>query len=127
MEHVEVLIDLLDELRDLNQTQTEINQTLKVMARSEIEQRLSHIFDGSDEILVYQLSDGDKSSSEIAKYVGVSGTTIARLWNRWEEEFGIVETAGYRKPYRAKSSLEELALLFGKPPINGVAQAEDEE
>ena len=44
MENEEFYKALLDELKSLNQTQKEINQSLKMLARSEIELRLSQIF-----------------------------------------------------------------------------------
>lgn len=127
METEELLNDLLDELKVLNQTQKDISHTLNVLARSGVERRLSHIFEGRDEILVFQLSDGEKTTSEISKHVGVSKMTISRLWQKWEEELDIVETSGYRNPYRAKYSLEELALLIVQPLNNDIDQAEEKE
>lgn len=126
MENEDLLNELLGELKLLNQTQKEISHIFKVLVRGEIEKRLSYIFEGSDEILIYQLSDGEKTTSDLTKYVGVSKMTISRLWQKWEE-LEIVETEGYRNPYRAKYSLEELALFFGKPPTNDVPQAEEKE
>ena len=122
MENEELLNDLLEELKLLNKTQKDISYSLNILIRSEIETRLKHIFNDGSEILVYQLSDGKRPSSEIAEFLGVSGMTISRLWKKWDDEFGIVETKGYRNPYKAKYTLGELALLFGKPLINDVPQ-----
>jgi hypothetical protein len=125
MENEELLDVVLDELRTLNQTQKDISFTLKVLARSEIEKRLAHIFKNRDEILIYQLSNGENPSTEIAKFVSITGKSISRLWQKWEEEFGIVETEGYRNPYHGKYSLEELALLFGKLPVEEVIEEKE--
>lgn len=127
MENEELLNKLLDQLKTLSQTQNEISTTLKVLVRQEIEKRLSHIFEDNEEILIYQLSDGKTPTSEISKHVAASTATISRLWQKWEENYGIVETAGYRNPYRAKYSLEELVLLFGRLPKTDSAQPENEE
>ena len=35
--------------------------------------------------LVYELSDGDRSSTEVANLSGVPQTTISRLWRHWRE------------------------------------------
>lgn len=39
---------------------------------------------------------------------------------------GIVETEGYRNPYKSKYSLEELTLLFGKKEEIGISQISKE-
>ncbi|MCB2160476.1 hypothetical protein KQH40_00150 [bacterium] len=116
MENEEFLKALLDELKSLNQSQKEISQTLKLLSRSEIERRLSHIFGNSYELIIYQLTNGENPTTEISKHVPISTQTISKLWQKWEE-LEIVETEGYRNPYRTKYSLEELALLFGIPHI----------
>ena len=126
MENDELLNKLLDELKTLNQTQSEISTTLKVLARQMIEKRLSHIFEDSEEILIYQLSDGDRTTGALEKLVTGSKMTISRLWKKWEE-LGIVETEGYRNPYRAKYSLEELSLVYGKQTDVDSFPTEEEE
>ncbi len=94
MENEELLNGLLDELRTLNATQKDISHSLQVLARSMTEKRLAHIFDNPDELLVFQLSDGEKSTSDLAEYIGASKMKISRLWKKWEEDFGIVESMG---------------------------------
>ena len=126
MENEDLINALLDELKTLNQNQKEISQTLKILARSEIERRLTHIFSNEFELLIYQLSNGENPTTEIAKHVPLSTQTISKLWQKWEEQ-EIVETEGYRNPYRAKYSLEQLALIFGKPTKTDVTQAEEKE
>ena len=126
MENEELLNGVLDELRTLNQTQKDISHTLQVLARTEIESRLWPLFEASDDMFIYQLSDGVKTTADLAKHIGTSKMTISRLWQKWED-LEIVETEGYRNPYRAKYSLEELALIFGKPPKNDDPQAEEKE
>ncbi|MCD4753270.1 MAG: hypothetical protein K8R40_09385 [Anaerolineaceae bacterium] len=105
---------LLMELKSLNKTHSDILATMSLIVLPEIEKRLAHIFLSSDEFTVYKLSDGINSSSDIAKIVDVSRTTIAKWWKKWEENFGIVETSGYKNPYQRKFSIVELAFLLGK-------------
>ena len=106
--------NLMDELKKLNETHTSILSTLSLLVQPEIEKRLSHIFTTPGELLAFKLSDGNTSSADIAQQINVSRTTIANWWQKWEENFSIVETSGYRNPYKAKYTLVELALLFGQ-------------
>lgn len=115
METNDLLNELLQEFKIFNQIHKEIDDSLKIMARSEIENRLKNIFTNSDEIRVYELSNGENPTTEIEKHVAISASSISRLWKKWEEEYGIVESEGYHNPYRAKYSLVGLALFFGKP------------
>ncbi len=119
--------NIKNELKTLNQTQRSINNILKLLVRSEIELRLKHLFKSPEEIIVYQLTNGENTTVEIEKKVSISGTSISRLWQKWEKEYRIVETKGYRQPYWAKYSLEELALLFGKTSIVEINNIEEKE
>ncbi len=123
MENEEILNELLKQLKTLNQTQREINLSLKILARSETEGRLTHLFNNPHELIIYQLSNGENPTTVIAKHVPISTQSISKLWQKWEE-LEIVQTKGYRNPYQAKYSLEELALLFGKSFENNVPQTE---
>lgn len=109
---------LLQELHTLNKTHSEILATLLLLAHPEIEKRLSHIFLNPIEFQAYKLSDGKNTSTDIGNLVKVSHTTITNWWKKWEEDYGIIETSGYRNPYKAKYSLVELALLLGKQRDN---------
>ena len=80
----DLIIKLIEELKILNKHQDEICKILQVLARSEIESRLKHIFKNEDEVLVYQLSNGVNPTTEIEKKVSISAMTISRLWQRWE-------------------------------------------
>jgi len=118
MENENINQELLKELKILNQIQREINIALKILIRDETESRLSHVFKNEDEVLIYQLTDGERTTSEISKYVSVSSKTISRLWQKWDEDYRIVETSGYRNPYSTKYTLEELAMIIGKKKKN---------
>ena len=111
--------EILGELKTLNKYQSELLSLITIFALDEIEKRLSHIFRDSDEFLVYKLTNGENSTVKIAELVNVSSATISRLWQKWDEDFGIAETSGYRNPYKSKYSIVELTLLFGKSQDNG--------
>jgi hypothetical protein len=78
----------------------------------------------SDEAkLVYEYSDGEKSTREIGKLAGVSHGTVTNYWEKWSD-LGIVEpTEKYEGGrFRRLCSLRELgiALPKSKPPIKKV-------
>lgn len=74
--------------------------------------------------LVYDLSDGERSTREIEKIVGVSRTKISALWKKWYR-MGLMErSAKYEGKRMARSfSLEDVGMEV--PPIPQTLQAQD--
>lgn len=68
------------------------------------------------ELLVYELSDGDRTTREIASMVGIgSNNTVVNYWKKWSK-LGIVEPSQERQGrFRHFCSLEEVGLTV--PPI----------
>lgn len=69
------------------------------------------------EMLVYELSDGNRGTREVAQLAGIgSNATVARFWQRWSK-IGIVEPSK-RFPGRFQHicSLEELGLTVPQLP-----------
>ncbi len=106
--------EILTELEILNKNQSELNMLIQFYLKTEIKENLINVFNKPEELKAFQLTDGNRTSSEIGLLVGKSQKTISDWWKKWESEFGIVETEGYKNPYRSKYSLVELALIFGK-------------
>jgi hypothetical protein len=79
------------------------------------------------EMLIYELSDGERSTREIAELSGVgSNATVTNYWRKWSR-LGIVEPSEIRQGrFRRICSLEEVGLTA--PPISGAeATAMEEE
>lgn len=76
--------------------------------------------------LVYEYSDGERSTREIGKLAGVSHMTVKNYWEKWSE-LGIVEpTEKYEGGrFRRLCSLQELgiALPKSKPPVKKAVSA----
>ena len=106
MENEELFIELIEEIKKSNKIHSEIKSSLQVLVRSEVDLRLREIFKNEEEMIVYQLSNGINTTSEIEKHVSISSRTISRLWQKWDEELGIVETEGYRKWPRVRELIE---------------------
>ena len=52
--------------------------------------KLIETLDTEDKIIAYELSDGYRSTNDIAQYVDVSHQTVYNWWNKWFE-FGLIE------------------------------------
>ncbi len=63
---------------------------LKFIAFPTLKEKLMAFLDDSKKRRVYNLSDGERSTSEIANLVGVSGMTVSNYWRAWFKE-GLVE------------------------------------
>jgi Trp operon repressor len=61
------------------------------------------------EKLIYELSDGERSTRDIAKLVGVSHVTITNYWDKWSK-LGIVDAAPKEGRYMRICSLEQVGL-----------------
>jgi hypothetical protein len=83
---------------------------LRILAYPEIERRLAHVFTSSKEMLVYELTDGERSTRDIELSCGVSKDAVSDMWKKWGND-GLAQSTGPKRPYKAKYSLAKLALL----------------
>ena len=83
-----------------------IEDLLKIQVWSQ----LSHIFDSAERLKAFELTDGEKSTTEIGKEVGVTGRTILNWSNDWESQ-GLVSREGDKKQFKRKKSYLELYLM----------------
>jgi transcriptional regulator of aromatic amino acid metabolism len=105
--------ELLDEIKKLNTTHEQMLMCLNILVQPIIEKRLAHIFSNSEEVLVYKNTDGTMSSRKLGDTINVSHTTVTNLWEKWAA-LGIVEKIGVNRPYKAKYSIVELSINYGK-------------
>jgi hypothetical protein len=101
--------EMENELKSVNSSLKEISILMQMIIGPEFFKCLKKYFSSSDEMMVYQFSDGKLTSKDISSRVNVSEKTISNWWLKWASNFGIVETHGYRNPYKAKYSLIQLA------------------
>ena|SRR2546430_15544705 len=65
---------------------------------------------GSKEKMIYELSDGERSTRDIARMVGVSHQTVANYWEKWSK-LRIMDKSDTREGRsRQICSLEEVGL-----------------
>lgn len=67
-------------------------------------------------MLIYECSDGERSSREVARLAGVkSNVTVTNYWKKWSK-LGIIDPSPkYRGRFQRICSLEEIGLTV--PPI----------
>jgi len=67
------------------------------------------------EMVIYELSDGERTTRDIARLAGVSSATVINYWKRWSK-VGIVEPSEKRQGrFQRICSLGEVGLTV--PPI----------
>lgn len=76
----------------------EIATWSRFMAREPLDRALRSILRDPKHQAAYQLTDGQRSQTEIASAVGIDQTTVSDLWTRWRKA-GVLKTAG-RRPER---------------------------
>ena len=79
--------------------------------------------------LVYQLSDGNRSTREIANMISRGGrsithVTVANMWHKWSI-LNLVMPAGRRGRYKRPLSLESMGVEV--PPLERIVEERGEE
>jgi len=108
-----------EELKVLKNIESKLDQLLKWTRFAGMQQLrtiLTQNLTTDVEMLIYELSDGERSTREIAGLSGVgSNATVASYWRKWSK-LGIVEPSEKRQGrFRRNCSLEEVGLTV--PPI----------
>lgn len=98
------------QLAQILDTHSQSEEWLRISIQPLLEQALNGIFTNHKQIRAYELSDGEKSSREIAQLIGVGQKTISRWWQSWEKEAIVVQN-GKRGQYQKKYSLFELITI----------------
>lgn len=120
-----------EELKTLKNIESKLDQILKWARFAGVQQLrniLSQTLENDTAALVYELSNGERGTRELAKLVGVkSNATIAAYWKKWSR-LGIVEqSSAYQGRYRRICSLEEVGLSIPPLPQAGVATEQEEQ
>jgi hypothetical protein len=119
-----------EELRVLKNIESKLDQLLmwtRFAGMQQLRTILAQNLTKDLEMLIYELSDGERSTREIAELSGVgSNATVTNYWRKWSR-LGIVEPSEIRQGrFRRICSLEEVGLTA--PPISGAeATAMEEE
>jgi hypothetical protein len=117
-----------DELKTLKSIESKLDQLLKWTRFAGMQQLrtiLTQNLTKDREMLIYELSDGKRSTREIAALLGIkSHVTVANYWKKWSV-LGIVEPSEkYPGRFRKVCSLKEVGLTV--PPLPGAPATEEQ-
>lgn len=112
-----------DELNALKSIEEKLDQLLKWTRFASLQQLrniLTQNLTIDKELLVYELSDGERTTREIASIVGLkSNQTVANYWKKWSK-LGIVEPSQKRQGrFQHFCSLEEVGIAIPPNPATG--------
>jgi hypothetical protein len=71
---------------------------------------LSRYFRSGKQLRAYELTDGNNSTRQIGKVIGVDQKTVSTWWRTWEKEHKIVHKAGKRGQFKRLYSLADLVI-----------------
>ena len=104
---------------DLNQTKIlmEILKWIKFSGMKEVRELLTNVLSTNTEKLMYELTDGEASTRDIAIKCNITHVTVGNYWQKWKV-IGILEsTEKYNgKRYKKICSLKEIGIEV--PEIN---------
>lgn len=108
-----------EELKTLKSIESKLDQLLKwtkFAGMQQVRAILVQNLINDAEMLVYELSDGERGTREIGRRVGISNSTVVRYWRKWSKT-GIVEPSSeYQGRFQRICSLEEVGLAV--PPVS---------
>jgi len=93
----------------------ELVKWTKVASIPKVKELLLSILKSPEEMIAYQISDGEKTSREVADVANVSQSSIAKWWKDWIRA-GIAESASVQRGERAKRifSLDDFGIEVPK-------------
>ena len=96
-------------LRDIAANTRDISLWLRLAYGAELKQKLERLLDSPRKRVVYEHSDGDRSTRALAALGGVGDKTIREWWREWFEQ-DIVEPADVEGRFRRLFSLRKLGI-----------------
>ena len=108
-----------EELKTLKNIECKLDQLLKwtkLAGMQQLRTTLTQNLTTDAEMLIFELSDGEHTTREVARLAGVgSNATVASYWKKWSR-LGIVESSQKRQGrFQRICSLEEVGLTI--PPM----------
>jgi len=110
----EKLEKISSSLNAISKSLENINELGYIWSQSTILEFLPHVFKSPIQLKAYMLSDGNRSTRDISRFLKkVSHQTINNWWDTWSTKFGIVEQNKVNGPFRKLYSLSDLFMVFG--------------
>lgn len=120
-----------EELKVLKNIEYKLDQLLKWMRFAGMQQLrtiISQNLTTDVEMLVFELSDGERTTREVARLAGVgSNSTVAGYWKKWSK-LGIIEPSQKRQGrFQRICSLQEVGLTVPPLPQSSITPEQTEE
>lgn len=96
---------------------TEICMWMRFQTRETLRELLQEVLRSDREKLIFELTDGVRSATEIAQAAKVSQPRISQIWNSWKPLGIIVEVPNARGRCKHICSLAELGMKTGLTSI----------
>lgn len=99
------IVDLLQDIRrwlkfaNISEARSKVHEAIS--SENEETQR--------DNLIIYYLSDGEHSTSDIEKFVSVTDTTVSKRQSNWAD-MGLMEKSAENSPYQKLIELEDVGL-----------------
>lgn len=100
-------------LENMQNDIAEIKNMLNLLTRNTKKELILSTLNSDEKILAYYLSDGKKSTREIANIVNMNMNTVSRWWREWKI-LGIVNEVLNGRRVKKLFSLEELGIEVPK-------------
>jgi hypothetical protein len=120
---------MTEEAKILRNIESKLDQLLKwtrFAGMQQLRNILAHNLTNDTQMLIYEHSNGERSTREIAELVGVkSNQTVSNYWKKWSS-LGIVEQSPkYQGRFQRICSLEEVGLTI--PPMSKESESASKE
>ena len=102
------LARIAEYLSAVAESNSQIERLLQVLAQPIVLSTLPHVFRNSKQFRAYELSDGVRSTRQIADIIGVDQKTVSTWWRTWEQNFHIIEKTGIRGQFRKRYEVTDL-------------------
>lgn len=120
--------EILKALIGLDSTLKEMLKWIRFTSMLDLKRVLTETLVEDGDRLVYELTDGDRSTNDVSRLSGVPARTVARRWQSWAK-IGIVEKTEKYGGSRVKHvcSLEDIGIAVAKPKTPAEKKGEEVE
>ncbi|MHB8086704.1 MAG: hypothetical protein ACYDH2_00495 [Anaerolineaceae bacterium] len=109
----EAIGEISDVVNEMKVSMDTLEKYFELLLENRINQKLKRIFINDKEVLIYQLSNGKRSTRLIGEIMELSHNSVSILWKKWFEQ-GLMIIPVNGKSYKAKYKIIDLALSRDK-------------
>ena len=103
-------------MKNIESKLEELLKWTRIATKQQIRPFISKNLETDMETAIYELSDGSRSTRDIAQILGkVSHVTVSRYWKKWGNLSIVEPSPTYQGRYKKICSLEEVGISV--PPI----------